>query len=269
MSALTVTLLGTGPAEAIPRAGHTDPACQDARRGGKSRRTRSAALVVHGRTSVLIDAGPDIRQQLAREAVRKLTAVCLTHAHADACGGLADLNQWLAQTRSNPLPLLANAGTLQRLRARSAQLTHLVPTVTRQFKGFRVTSLNIIPFPVHHSLQPGFPTSGFKIGNGLIYASDVASLPARSQKLLHHADTAILDGAMYFHHSLPAHLGVDEAIRIANDLEIKHLVLTQISHTYPPHRIAAREIIAYWRRQRQPFPQELTLAFDGLQLIAS
>ena len=89
---MTLTFLGTGPAAAIPRRGCRCSACVDARRGGKSRRTRSAVLVMDGKTAILIDAGPDILGQLKRERIRRFDAVLLTHGHSDATGGLRDLD---------------------------------------------------------------------------------------------------------------------------------------------------------------------------------
>lgn len=263
---MTLTFLGTGPAAAIPRRGCRCSACVDARHGGKSRRTRSAAFVTDKKTAILIDAGPDIIDQIRRERIRRFDAVLLTHGHADAAGGLRDLDRWMAANNPDSTVLvMTDAMTVRRLRRKYRHLKHLELEPIRPWQTIRVGPMAILPFPVRHSMTPGFPTLGFSFGKRLAYASDVASLPSKTKKRLNGTRTLVLDGAMYLGRTMPAHLSADQAIRIANGLDVKRFVLTQIGHSYPPHEVAQRKIRRYLRKLDIKRPSRVDLAFDGMK----
>lgn len=225
--------LGTGPAAAIPRPGHRDAACADARRGGRSRRTRSAAVVRGSRATVLFDAGPDIRKQLRREKIGRVDAAFLTHMHADAAGGLEHL----------------------------AALPIHLPALKKQT--FLVGDLSVTAFPVEHAFDPAFPTCGFVVNGKLGYVSDVRALPAASARLLRGIDTLVLDAAAYFGTNIPTHLSADRAMALADKLGVRRLFLTQIGHSFPPHDSAAAAIRAYVRQRK--IKAKVRLAYDGLR----
>jgi len=251
--------LGTGPAEAIPRIGHSDALCFDAMKPhSKSRRLRSAALVRSGDSTVLIDAGPDIGYQLASHRVNRIDAALLTHAHLDAAGGLRALSDWAA-AHGVILPVYTEHATRRRYgdfsgleyRFASSGATAKIGTMSARF------------LRVRHSLQPGFPTFGFRIGR-LAYASDAASIPAPALKRLQGVKTLILDAAFWFGQNYRGHLTPDKSVRYAQWLGVEHLVLTQTGHTYPPHH-EAEAFLKHYVRARAP-GLKITLAYDGLRI---
>ncbi len=256
---MELLFLGTGPAEAIPRMGHTDALCRDALKPqSKSRRLRSAAVLRFRETSILIDAGPDIGYQLASHRVQHLDAALLTHAHLDAGGGLKMLADW-ASASGRILPVYTEPATQKRYGIFSSlEYRFVKPGATAKIGRLSVRFLR-----VRHSLQPGFPTLGFRIGK-LAYASDVASIPAPTLKQLQGVRTFVLDAAFWFGQKYRGHLTPDTSLKYAQWLGVEHLVLTQTGHTYPPHLEAERLLKAYAKEHAPHL--KISLAHDGLRL---
>jgi phosphoribosyl 1,2-cyclic phosphate phosphodiesterase len=263
---MEIVFLGTGPSEPIPRPGHRDAACRDARRGGKSRRTRSSALLTARGATVLIDAGPDVEEQLERTHPTAIDAVLLTHGHADAAGGLRQLDRWAGRHfGAAKIRVTAEPATVRRAARTCSACEHIAFSAVRPFGRVRVGPFAATALPVRHSMTPGFATYGYLFGGELAYASDVASLPPRTAARLRGVRTLVLDAAMYFGTRIASHLSTAQAIRLGGALKVRRLVLTQIGHTYPPHDRAAREIEKYLRTERER-PREVVLAHDGLRL---
>ncbi len=270
---IKLTILGSGPAIAIPRPGHTDITCCEARKpGSRSRRRRSSLLIEHRGRHILIDAGPDVLEQIGLAKIKRPDAVFLTHAHSDAAGGVDDLALFFRGTKDKPLPLYAESSVLHRITKISALfharpktiLKTVKPKIIHSYKPVMLFGLKIIPLKVEHALTPGFPTVGYLIGKKIAYISDFASIPLRSFALLKKTEVLFLDAAMWFGTKMAAHQNAAEAISLAEKLGVKKLYLTQIGHNYPPHETAQKEITAYCRKNKIKFP--VILAYDGLKI---
>jgi phosphoribosyl 1,2-cyclic phosphate phosphodiesterase len=261
---MRILFLGTGPTEAIPRAGHTDALCRDARAGGKSRRMRSCALVSSGRTTILIDSGPDIFKQLNKHKPKHIDAVLLTHGHEDAIGGLRELDKWLS---SSPRlrPVFTDHLTAERLTTRFGKFKNLYFLKSKDYSAFKIGPIEITPFPVLHTHDARYKTYGYKF-DSFCYASDFYELPKRTKNLIKDLDTVVLDGAMYLGVKMPTHMSADATVRLANELKARRLILTQSGHTYPPHDQAQKAIVGYAKAHGFDFPKKISLAYDGLRL---
>lgn len=261
-----ITLLGTGPAVGIPRKGHTDPACRDARHGGKSRRRRSSALVGNQNTKILIDAGPDVRQQLHEAEPGFLDALLITHGHRDAVGGLKELDRWVKKHLSSALPVLADHLTASRLKRRYGALPCLQFVPFEDFEEYIIKEITVTPCPVIHSKD--VPTYGYLLNDECFYASDFGDLPEKTVEQVRETPLMVLDGTFWFERKvLPTHLTTDEAIAWGRGLKTKRLVLTQIGHTYPPHNEADRKLKQYLKRLEIKNPS-VELGFDGMRIRA-
>lgn len=272
-NAMTITFLGTGPAISIPRPGHTDAVCRDARRrGSKSARLRSSVLIEDRGTRILIDAGPDVLVQLKRIPIHTLDAVFITHPHADAMGGVHEIVFHQKELRSTPVPLAAERLTYARI-SRSIipvyfepyqflSFLRLIPIAP--FKSYRIAKVMITPFRVLHAFDRQFPTLGFAFDKQFAYASDVARIPAKSMRLLRGTQTLVLDATMWLDRKMPFHLNTAEAIMLGRELGVRHLYLTQIGHGYPPHDRAQREIDKFCKKEQIVFP--VILPYDGLTI---
>jgi len=109
---LTVTLLGCGTSSGVPRIGNDWGQCDPA--DPRNRRSRAALLVASDTTRILIDTGPDMREQLLAAGVGTVDAVLWTHDHADHSHGIDDLRQ-IFHNRGTPIPAFARPGTLASL----------------------------------------------------------------------------------------------------------------------------------------------------------
>ncbi|PCD03034.1 MBL fold metallo-hydrolase [Sphingomonas spermidinifaciens] len=112
---MKLTLLGCGTSSGVPRIGNDWGRCDPSE--SRNRRTRCAALVESSGTRVLIDTGPDMREQLNAANVGRVDAVIWTHDHADHTHGIDDLRQ-LAQSLGRPVPCYARPATAAVLAAR-------------------------------------------------------------------------------------------------------------------------------------------------------
>lgn len=258
---MRIHFLGTGPSEPIPRPGHQDAACSDARKGGKSRRSRSCAIVSHHGTSVLIDAGPDIISQLTQAGWPKIDAILLTHAHRDAVGGIKLLAQRWRRFRYRRIPVFARKATIARIADPMLDGAFELHAL-RGASPVPVNGMRIVPFPVVHVDDPRFPTDGFLFGYHLAYASDIGRLPKRIVALLSGVQTIVLDGAYWFGLRFSNHLAPDQAIDYARASKARRLILTQIGHSYPPHDQAQKQVRTYLRSLHRAFPERVDLAWD-------
>lgn len=114
---MKIRILGCGTSFGVPRIGRDWGRCDP--NEPKNRRTRSSILVESGGTRLLVDCGPDLRQQLLDADVGDLDAVVVTHDHADHCHGIDELRA-ISQQREAAIPLYARADVLDRLASRFA-----------------------------------------------------------------------------------------------------------------------------------------------------
>lgn len=192
---MQLTFLGSGPAEAIPRAGHQDTLCQAARRpNSKNRRSRSSALLKHQGKNILIDVSPDFLKQAQKARLRRIDTILLTHAHSDATGGLKDLDQWMKKIKHGPIQLYAYSSTISHIKNKIPKI--ITPIAVRPFRKIDVTGKKVTCIPVFHGIND-IATFGFLLGRELFFASDMAGMNKRAQRLLHGVKTLIIDGAFW------------------------------------------------------------------------
>jgi len=250
---IKITVLGSGPSEAIPRKNCKCPACLDARKPkSKSRRTRSSVFLEWRGKNILIDCGPDFFEQIRREKIKKIDAVFFTHAHFDAGKNI----------KNSPAPVFAEKQTLKYL----GRLHEKLPPskIIRPNRSVKIGKFIATPFRVHHAFrEKTFPTLGFKIGP-IVYASDVITVPKTSEKYFRHAKILFLDGAMWLGKKIPWHLSVGQAIALAEKFKVRKLYLTQIGHSFPSHTVAQNAVNKYCRENKIKFPA--ILSYDGLKM---
>lgn len=262
MSTLKITILGCGSSGGVPRIGPEGPLWGACDPNEPRNRRRRCALIAEllgdeGTTTVLIDAGPDIREQLIEARAGMLDAVFLTHDHADHVHGLDDLRM-VAQNRGSRLPCWMDARTDATMMCRFRYLfetpegSNYPPILDRhRIEGpVPITGpggmLMVTPFEVLHG---DIMALGLRIGP-VVYTPDISGMTPSAWVALSGAECWILDALRYRPH--PSHANVETALEWAAKAALPLTYLTNL-HTDVDYATLASEV-----------PENVRPAHDGL-----
>ncbi|MBJ2151745.1 MULTISPECIES: MBL fold metallo-hydrolase [Paracoccaceae] len=217
MSLLRFTILGCGSSGGVPRIGNNWGDCDPS--NPKNRRRRCSMLVERisagGTTRVLIDTGPDMRDQLLDAGIGTLDAVIYTHSHADHVHGLDDLRQVVLNMQRR-LPVWADGPTQEALFSRFAyafiqaagssyppilEMNTIEDAVVIEGAG---GAIEFIPFLAEHGTIDAL---GFRIGP-LAYLPDAVALPDAAWQHLQGLDCWVVDALRRKPHPTHAHLAM-------------------------------------------------------------
>jgi phosphoribosyl 1,2-cyclic phosphate phosphodiesterase len=251
---MKLTFLGTGTSSGVPMIGCTCPVCRSL--DFRDQRLRvSVHLAVAGR-SLVIDTGPDFRQQMLRAHIDRLDGILFTHEHKDHTAGLDDVRAFNFRQQQE-MPVFAEPRVIEQLKREYAYVfaEHKYPGVpqvglhpiTDDQQPLDVLGLAVQPLrALHHKL----PVLGFRLG-GLAYLTDANFLPDSTLEQLRGADTIVLNALRHEPHL--SHFTLGEAVAILEELKPRRAYLTHISHQLGRHR----EVEA-------TLPPWVRLAYDGL-----
>jgi phosphoribosyl 1,2-cyclic phosphate phosphodiesterase len=208
---------------------------------------------------IIIDSGPDFREQAIREGINRLDAVLYTHGHADHILGLDDLRPltYPRLTGGVRVPLYATAETAHILKSvfkyvfdDNYKYGGLAKVELREISGpFELLDLKVIPVPVMHGDDNEI--IGYRIGR-FAYLTDFSSVPDPSIEMLQGVDVVFLDALRHEPH--PTHSTVANSLKIAARIGAAKTYFTHISHDL------AHEATD------QTLPPEVRLAYDGLRV---
>lgn len=233
------TILGCSSSPGVPRLNGDWGACDPD--NPKNRRTRTAFLIEQiasdgGRTTVVVDTGPDFREQMIAAGVQKVDAVLYTHAHADHLHGIDDLRGYVLLQRQR-IPIYADPLTMERIRdgfrycLETPPGGNYPPIVTPMLIDDLEDEIVIdgaggpIRFYAHMQAHGDVHSLGFRIGN-VAYCTDVSDFPPESIKRLSGLDMLIIDALQYTRH--PSHLSVKQALDWITRLDAKRAILTHM-----------------------------------------
>lgn len=251
---LSLTFLGTGTSGGVPSLGCTCEVCRSS--DPHDRRLRSAALVQRGQTRILIDCGPDIRQQLMPFDFRPIDAVLLTHIHYDHVGGMDDLRPFSIFGEIN---VYGDANTIDGVRHNMPYCftDKLYPGVPRLSvhtiaprKPFTIGNIEVQPLQVMHGK---LPILGYRFGS-LAYITDMKTISAADLEYLRGVETLVVNALRWDkpHHS---HMLVADAIEFAREVGAKRTYFTHMTHEIGFHKTASTLL-----------PDGFHLAYDGLKI---
>ncbi len=249
------TFLGTGTSQGVPIIGCDCEVCQS--ESPRDQRLRSSLLVKAGGATVVIDTGPDFRQQCLRAGVQTLDAVVFTHEHKDHVAGLDDIRPFNFRSRKD-MPVYAKERVQAALHREFRYIFEAdypgVPRVQLHHiaeNSFVIGNATWWPLPVmHHRL----PVLGFRIG-GLAYITDANQLSELALKRLEGVDVLVLNALRRESHL--SHFTLDEALEWALKIGARQTYFTHISHQLGFHESVNAEL-----------PEGVALAHDGLVGIA-
>ena len=250
---MKVKILGTGTSQGVPVIACNCPVCQST--DPNDTRLRTAALVEVDGVTIVIDAGPDFRQQMLREKVKDIDAILITHEHRDHIAGLDDVRAFNFMNQK-PVDIYAEDRVQEAIKSDfaysfgdkkypgSPQINlHDLTTEPFEIKGVK-----IIPIRAFHYKLPVF---GFRIGD-FSYLTDLNYISEEEKKKLHGTKYLVIDALRKQKHI--SHYSLSEALEIIKELSPKRAYLTHISHQMGLHHDVNEEL-----------PHGISLAYDGLR----
>ena len=299
MTRAKLTILGSGTSQGVPMIGCDCHVCKSG--DPRDKRLRTSALVDMGGLRILVDAGPDFRQQMLRENVHHIDAILLTHNHKDHTGGLDDIRafnfferkdshiyceKYVLDSLKSEYPyafgdrkypgspewrvhLIENTDSLTVSTHRSD------PTLEwRQGQGYvhvapeghvEEDSIEVVPVRVYHDKKRSYPILGYRFGQ-IVYLTDVAEFPDSEWGKLRGAEAITINcvkiGATHYSHFCLEE-AVDFAKKACDKAGIGRCYLTHLSHAMGTHEeLAAR--VAGENRSYDGHPLLITPAYDGL-----
>lgn len=219
----------------------------------KDHRLRASVLVEIGQQVLVVDCGPDFRQQMLRTNVKHLDALLLTHAHNDHIIGLDDVRPFNFRQKKDMLVYATKAvekALLQRFDYIFASNPYpgapRVTVISIDQTPFDIAGTPIIPIEVQHGK---LPVLGFRFGN-LCYITDMKTISPEEKEKLKGIDILIINALHHKPH--PSHLNLEEALAFIEEIRPLQAFLTHVSHSMG----LADEVNAQ-------LPGGVALAYDG------
>ncbi len=243
---MKLTFLGTGTSTGVPYIGCNCEVCRS--NDPRDNRLRCSSLLQVDGKNILLDCGPDFRQQALRAGLNFIDAVLLTHLHVDHILGLDDLRPY------GNVRIYANDLTYNSI--------HKVFSYcfNNDYKGipqlevnkienepFDIDGLTVIPVLIWHYKLPAF---GYRIKN-FAYITDFKTIDEAEQEKLKGLDVLVMDALRWEEHF--SHANVDEALELVRKLTPRETYFVHMSHGIGLHAEAEKKL-----------PPHVHFAFDGL-----
>ena len=254
LRALKVTFLGTGTSQGIPVIGSSHPVCHS--NDPKDKRLRVSVLIQVDDLNIVIDCGPDFRQQMLSNKVERLDAILFTHEHSDHTVGLDDIRPYFF--KQGDIPVYAHARVMASLQRRfdyifaSENKYPGAPSVQEQVitnEAFDVRGVQVVPVNVKHNRVQVF---GFRIRD-FAYITDAKIVEDVEAAKLKGVDVLVVNALRIEpHHS---HFNLEEALKFIDKIKPKRAYLTHISH-----------LLGFHAEVQEQLPKNVFLAYDNLQI---
>jgi phosphoribosyl 1,2-cyclic phosphate phosphodiesterase len=251
---LKITFLGTGTSQGVPVIACECKTCRSPY--AEDKRLRSSILVENEELCIIIDTGPDFREQMLREKVKKLDAVLFTHEHRDHIAGLDDIRAFNFIAK-RPVEVYGEERVYM-------VLQHEFPYIfsDRKYPGvpeinfhlineesFRIGGMNIQPVRAMHYM---LPVLGFRIGD-FAYITDANQISEKEKEKLKDLKLFVVCALRKKQHI--SHYTLNEALGLINEIRPQTAFLTHISHQMGLHSEIQKEL-----------PENVFLAYDRLKL---
>jgi len=249
---LKVKILGTGTSQGVPVIACNCSVCQSTDPNDK--RLRASVLIEINETTIVIDAGPDFRQQMLREKVKNIDAILITHEHRDHIAGLDDVRSFNFINKK-PIDIYAEPRVQEAIK-----IEYSYSFVDEKYPGvpqfnllnlteepFKINGIEIIPLRLIHSK---LPVLGFRIGD-FTYITDANYISEEVKEKILGTKFLVINALRKQKHA--SHFSLSEAIDFINQINPKRAYITHISHQMGLHHDVNEEL-----------PHHISLAYDGL-----
>lgn len=254
---MKITFLGTGTSQGVPVIACECNTCLSTDQHDK--RLRTSLLLETDDVTLLFDAGPDFRQQMLRENVKKLDSILLTHEHKDHISGMDDVRAFNYKSQ-DAIDIYSEERVQKAIRKEFSYVfseyqypgipkMRLIPISEH---GFSIKGIQIIPVRVFHYRLPVY---GFRIGN-FAYITDANYIPEESKEKLFGVKYLVVNALRKENHI--SHFSLREAIDFIREISPKKAYITHISHQMGCYNKVSEEL-----------PPEIMLAYDGLSFVCN
>ena len=254
---MQLTMLGVGSSAGTPVVGCRCATCLSD--NVRNKRTRCSSLItLDSGQNILIDTGPDLRNQALRENIARVDAVLYTHTHADHLHGIDDLRAFCVLQRQQ-IPLYASAEAVAHISQKFGYTLRepsnfwempvlRVESINAQFDLFGVT---VTPIPVMHGKSHIY---GYRVGN-IGYLTDISAIPESSFDLLENLDILLIDCLREAAH--PTHINIEQSIAYISRINAKQSYMIHMTHELEYAPLSNK------------LPKNVFVGFDGLKLHAN
>lgn len=262
---MLITFLGTGTSQGVPVISCPCEVCHSS--NSKDKRLRTSVMIQENDFTLVIDSGPDFRQQLLREDVKRLDAILFTHSHKDHLAGLDDIRAFNFFTQQ-PMDIYATEEVQQAIRSEYAYAFDpnndypWIPKMkfhTITLDPFEIGPLKIIPLQVlHHKL----PVLGFRFARrsfsegaayDFTYITDASFIAEEELNKISGTKILVLNALRKEKHI--SHFNLEEAIAMSQRIGAEKTYFTHMSHQMGLHDVVSAEL-----------PENIFLAWDGLKI---
>lgn len=251
---LRILFLGTGTSQGVPIIACNCDVCQS--EDPHDKRLRSSVLIEIGGKNIIIDTGPDFRQQMLVNNVKHLEAIILTHSHKDHISGLDDIRafNYFQQSAMDVYAKEDVVSTVKKLFS-YAFIEERYPGVPEIElheiinQPFRIENTEIIPIRAIHNTLEIF---GYRI-NDFVYITDASEIPTEEKDKMRDANILVINALRKNKHY--SHFNLAEALSVIAEVKPRKAYITHISDQMGLHRLVQAEL-----------PPDIYLAYDGLVL---
>ncbi len=252
---MKLTFLGTGTSQGVPVIGCDCEVCTSVDFRDKRLRT-SVHIEVEGKSIIIIDSGPDFRQQVLANRIRQLDALVFTHEHKDHTAGMDDVRSFnFLQQRS--MPVYAHARVQESLKREFAYVFAEkkypgVPQIDLYEIGLSPFKAAGVLFQPVEVLHYKLPVLGFRI-HDFTYITDAKTIAEEEKEKIRGSKVLVLNALQKQRHI--SHFTLDEALAMVEELQPEQAYFTHLSHRMGKHRDVEKEL-----------PNNVQIAHDGLTI---
>lgn len=249
---MKITFLGTGTSQGVPVIACECETCSS--EDVHDKRLRTSILIEKNGTTFVIDAGPDFRQQMLRENVKRLDAIILTHEHKDHIAGMDDVRAFNYKSQ-DAIDIFAEERVQKAVRKEYSYVfaEYQYPGIPKMRlntitdETFTVDKVSVVPLRVFHYRLPVY---GFRIGN-FAYITDANYIAEDTKEKIFGVKYLVVNALRKEKHI--SHYSLREAIDFIRQISPRKAFITHISHQMGRHEVVSKEL-----------PPGIALAYDGL-----
>lgn len=251
---MQITFLGTGTSQGVPIIACNCEICQSD--DTRDKRLRSSILIEEKGKTFVIDTGPDFRQQMLRENVKKMDAIIFTHEHKDHTAGFDDIRAFNYVSKKK-MEVYASANVQEAIKREFAYIFSSfkypgIPEINLHLLENKLTTIDGVDFMPIEVMHYKLPVFGFRI-NDFTYITDANYISDKEKEKIKGSKVIVLNALRRETHI--SHFTLEQAIELVHELKPEKAYFTHISHQLGLHADVAKEL-----------PSNIELAYDGLKI---